>query len=208
MLTNESSEAAPLTRSVRRNKKANRSAAQERDVAFRILRILVCITFGALFTTTVMGNSSVGDWELLIESDGNEIERRVAFTPAHPDSGSGQKPKLVIRRIKPDSPVELMITATHDEKNDKCDYKDWELMIDATDVPVLGYTFEPAKTELKPKLGTPQDKLWNLFRKGLKLKVQAEQKCDSNSGVSTPVSHTFSLRGSSAAYKFVLGSVE
>jgi len=177
-------------------------------VALRILKNFVCITFGVLFTSAVMGKAGVGDWEFRVDSDAATIERRVAFTPAHPYSGSEPKPKLVISRMKPDSPVELMITDTHDEKNDKCDYKDWQLVIDTANVPVLGYTFEPAKTELKVKLGTPKDELWNLFRTGLKLTVQVEQKCDSYSGESNLVSHTFSLRGSSAAHKFVLGNVE
>jgi len=177
-------------------------------VVFRLLSIFVWFTAGVLCTSTAMGKASVGDWEFQVESDAAEIERRVAFTPAHLHAGSQPKPKLVIRRMKPDSPVELIIAATHDEENDKCDYKDWKITIDATNVPVLGYSFEPAKTELKPKLGTPEDKLWNLFRKGLKLTVQVEQKCDSFSGASNLISHTFSLRGSSAAYKFVLGSFE
>lgn len=193
---------------VRRNKLMNRPTAQEHHVAFRITSIFACVTFGVLFNGSVMGKAKVGDWEFGVESDGTAVERRVAFTSAHPYSGSKPRPKLVIRRMKPDSPAELMITATHDEKKDKCDYRDWKIMIDGTGVPVLGYTFEPAKTELKAKLGTPKDELWNLFRKGLKLTVQVEQKCDSFSGASDIVSYTFSLRGSSAAYKFVLRSTE
>ena len=161
-----------------------------------------------LFTGTVMGQARVGDWEFRFESKESETKARIALTSAHSYSGSKPKPKLVISRTKPNSPVKLLITDTHDKENDKCDYKDWKIKIDATDVPVLGYTFEPAKTELKAQLGRPKDELWSLFRKGLKLTIEVEQKCDSLSRESNLVSYTFSLRGSSAAYKFVLGGVE
>ena len=184
------------------------SAGQEYRVAFRILRIILCVTFGVLFTNNVPGQARVGDWEFRVESEGSVIKGRVALTSAHPYSGSKPEPKIVIRRTKPDNPVELLITDTHDKEKDKCDYKDWKIMIDATNVPVLGYTFEPAKTELKADWGAPEDELWGLFRKGLKLAVQVEQKCDSFSGESKLISYTFSLRGSYAAYKFVLGGVE
>ena len=198
----------PLMRSVRRDLIIYRPAGQERRVVFRILKIISCITFGVLFTSTVMGQARVGDWEFRVESDGTAIERRVALTPAQPYSDSKPRPNLVIRRMKLDSPLELLITATHDKEKNQCGYKDWKIMIDATNVPVLGYTFEPAKTELKAKWGSPEDELWSLFRKGLKLVVQVEQKCEHFSGESNLINYTFSLRGSSAAYKFVLGSVE
>ena len=177
-------------------------------MAFRILKIIVCINFGILFTSTAMGQASVGDWELRVESDETATESRVAVTSAQLYSGSKAQPNLVIRRIKLDSRLELLVTATHDKEKDKCDYKDWNIMIDSTHVPVLGYTFEPAKTELKAKLGSSKNELWSLFRNGLRLMVQVEQKCDSFSGESKLMNYTFSLSGSSAAYKFVLGAAE
>jgi hypothetical protein len=155
-----------------------------------------------------MGQASVGDWELRVESDETATESRVAVTSAQLYSGSKAQPNLVIRRIKLDSRLELLVTATHDKEKDKCDYKDWNIMIDSTHVPVLGYTFEPAKTELKAKLGSSKNELWSLFRNGLRLMVQVEQKCDSFSGESKLMNYTFSLSGSSAAYKFVLGAAE
>ena len=177
-------------------------------MSFRILKIIVCITFAVLFTSNVTGQARIGDWEFRAENEASEIKGRVALTSAHPYSDSKPKPNLVIRRMKPGNPVKLLITDTHDKDKDKCDYKDWKITIDATDIPVLGYTFEPAKTELKVNLGTPKDELWSLFKKGLELEVQVEQKCDSFSGESKLVSYTFSLRGSYAAYLFVLDGVE
>jgi hypothetical protein len=161
-----------------------------------------------LFTNSVPGQTRVGDWEFRVESEGSVIKGRVALTSAHPYSGSKPEPKLVIRRTKPDNPVELLIIDTHDKEKDQCDYNDWKIMIDATHVPVLGYTFEPAKTELKTDWGAPADELWEMFRKGLELAVQVEQKCGNYSAESNLVSYTFSLRGSYAAYTFVLGDVE
>ncbi len=177
-------------------------------MAFRFLKIIVCITSGVLSISAAMGQTRVGDWEFRVDSGDNQIEGRFASTLAQPHAGGEPKPNLVIRRLKPDSPVELLITDTHDNEKDKCDYKDWKILIDAIDVPVLGYTFEPTKTELKPNWKTPEDKLWSLFRKGLNLTAQAEQKCGSFSGEPKQKSYTFSLRGSSAAYKFVTGSAE
>lgn len=177
-------------------------------MAFRFLKFIVGITSAALFYGTALGQAPIGDWEFRVQSENSEIKARVASTLARPYSGDQPRPTLVIRQMKADSPVELLITATHDNEKDKCDYKDWKIMIDGTDVPVLGYTFEPTKTELKPNWGTPEDKLWSLFRKGLQLTAQVQQKCDSFSGDTNLKSYTFSLRGSSAAYKFVTSSVE
>lgn len=174
-------------------------------MAFRMLKIVVCIAFGVLFTSNAMAQARFGDWEFRAESDGSAIEGSVASSPAHPYSGSEPTPNLVIRRMKPGGPVELLIIDTHDSGKDECSYQDWNIMIDATNVPVLGYTFEPAKTELKAKLGAGQDELWRLFRKGLKFVVQVEKKCGSFSGETNPASYTFSLRGSSAAYMLVQG---
>ncbi len=177
-------------------------------MAFRILKTIVCITFGVLFASNVSGQARIGDWEFQVENEASAINGRFAFTFAQPDSDNEPKPRLIIRRVKPNSPVEILITDTHDKEKDKCDYKDWKIMIDSTNVPVLGYTFEEAKTELKADWSAPEDELWSLFRKGLKLAVQVEQKCDSFSGESNLISYTFSLRGSYAAYEFVLAGVE
>ena len=175
-------------------------------MTIRIPNHLLLVTLGLLFSGSAVGKAGIGDWTFQLERSESGVEQRIAFTRAHPHAGVQPRPKLVIRRVKPDSPVELMITATHDTRSDKCAYTEWKIVIDATEVPVLGYTFEPAKTELKAKLGTPRDQLWSLFRKGFKLMVEVEQKCDSASGVPNPVSHSFSLRGSNAAYKFVKGT--
>jgi hypothetical protein len=183
-------------------------AIQENCVTFRTTKIIACIAFSVLFSSTVLSQARVGDWEFPAEGDGTAIDGRVALTPAQSDSVVEPRSNLVISRMKPGSPPALLITDTHDEAKDKCSYKDWKVMIDSTNVPVLGYTFEPVKTELKAKLGNPQDELWSLFKKGLELVVQVEQKCDSAAGKPKLANYSFSLRGSSAAYKFVLGSAE
>lgn len=185
-----------------------RHVKQERRVAFRILNIVVALATTILFASTAVGGARVGDWEFGFENEGAEVKARTAFTPARSNSGSVTIPRLLIKRIESDSPVEIFIIDTHDLEKDQCVYQDWKIAIDSTDIPVLGYTFEPAKTELKTKLGTPVDKFWNLFKKGLTLTVETLQKCDSLAGKSEPVSHRFSLRGSSAAFKFVLGKIE
>ena len=177
-------------------------------MTFRIPGFIAYITCSVLFTNNAMGQTRVGDWEFPVEMGGAEIEGRAALSPAQSDTAVEPTPNLVIRQMKPGSPLELLITATHAEEKDKCTYKDWSILIDSTSVPVLGYTFEPVKTELKTKLGSPRDELWRLFKKGLKLVVQVEQKCDSTAGKPKLANYTFSLRGSSADYQFVLGSVE
>ncbi len=186
----------------------NMSSGQEYFVVFRALIIGSWIAFGALFAGTVMAQAKIGDWKFRLEGKGTEIEKRIALTPAQADSSNESIPNLVIRRVKPESPVELLITDTHDKETMKCDYKGWKIMIDKTDIPVLGYSVEPTTTELKARWGTPEDELWSLFRKGLKLTVQVEQKCDSFSGKPNLASYIFSLRGSRAAFELVLGSAE
>ena len=177
-------------------------------MSFRIPGIILCITFGVLFNNNVSGQERIGDWELRVQSEGGVTKDRVASTSAQANSGSKSTPKLVIRQTSPNKPVKLLIADTHNKEKDQCDYKDWKIMIDRTSIPVLGYTFEPAKTELKADWGAPADDLWKLFRKGLKLTVQVEQKCDSFSGESNLASYSFSLRGSYAAYNFVVADVK
>lgn len=175
-------------------------------MAFRLLKNLACITFGVLFTSAAIGQTKIGDWVFRSDSSGTVTAPGSAFTTAYSYSGSGPAPKLEIRRKKPGSPVELLVTGTHDEQKENCEYKDWKITIDSTSVPVLGHSFEPAKTVLKTKLKTPENKFWHLFRQGLKLTVQAEQKCDALSGELNQMNLGFSLRGSFVAYKLVLGS--
>jgi hypothetical protein len=177
-------------------------------VVFRDLTIVGCVVFGVLFGNAAMGQASIGDWAFHVEGEAGETKTRVATSLAHSYAGGEPTPQLVIRQVKAGSPVELLIIDTHDDEKDKCEYKDWKILIDAADVPVLGYTFEPTKTELKPNWGTPEDKLWGLFRKGFKLTAQVERKCDSFAGESRLESYSFSLRGSSAAYMFVTNGAE
>ena len=114
----------------------------------------------------------------------------------------------MIRRIKPGSAVELLVYDTHDTARDKCEYKDWKISVDATEVPVLGYTFAPARTELKVKWGTSVDDFWNMFVKGRKLTASVQQTCDSNFGKLNPVELEFSLRGSAASHMYVSSLAE
>lgn len=172
-------------------------------MAFRILNNIAGVSTGLLFAFSATGQTVVGDWSF--QANSGSDKSRVASTAAQAVAGVGQTPELVIRQKKPGSPIEMLVIGTHDKDADKCDYKDWKVSVDATDVPVLGYTFAPARTVLKAKLGGSKDQLWKLFRQGVNLDVRATQQCDSYTGASKEVNYTFSLRGSSAAYLFVQG---
>ena len=184
------------------------SAGEEFRVAFRIIKTIVGITFCVLFASNATGQARIGDWEFRAESEESAGNDRIAFSFDRGYSDSKPKPRLVIRQTKPGKPVKLLIFDTHNKEIDSCVYKDWKVMIDSASIPVLGYTFEEAKTELKANWSAPRDELWNLFKGGLRLEVQVEQKCDSFAGESKLASYTFSLRGSRAAYKFVLADPE
>ena len=122
--------------------------------------------------------------------------------------GEGAKPHIEIGHTGSGRALGFLVTGTHDTQQEKCQYRDWKVSIDGTDIPVLGYTFAPAKTELKTKLGTSTEEAWNRFKKGLRLTVRAEQKCDSDFGKPRQMSLVFSLRGSNAAFRYVTADID
>ena len=168
---------------------------------------LAVMLLGALPSFAAMGQSRVGEWAFLVEREAEQEKRRIALTAAQAYVGSEPTPKLILRREASDDAIELLIIDTHNVEKDKCEYKDWKLVIDKTDIPVLGYSFEPSKTLLKASWGASQDELWELFRKGYNLALEAQVQCDSSVEVRT-VNFPFSLRGSSAALKFIQAGIE
>ena len=170
---------------------------------FRRLMLAAAVTAGLFCPGVVTAEGGSGDWRFRVESGEDGAAGRSAYTAALGYPGGGAKPHIEIGHTGNDHSIGFMVTGTHDTKQEKCEYRDWKVSIDGTDIPVLGYTFAPAKTELKTKLGTSTGEAWDLFRKGLRLTVRAEQKCDSDFGKARQMSLVFSLRGSNAAYRYV-----
>ncbi len=146
-------------------------------MASRIVMTAVCLVFGMLFSSTVIGQTIVGDWQLEVSGLGTAFERRVALTPAQPYSGGEPKAILAIRRMKPDSPVELLVNASFDKEEEECRYSDWEMAIDAHEIPVFGFSAGSATAILKKHYSWPQDAFWQPIRKGSKVAVRVKQKC-------------------------------
>lgn len=144
-----------------------------------------------------------GDWQFRDYGEQDEAGGKMAYTSALDYSGEGPRPRIEIGSTSSGRTIAFLVTGTHDTRQEKCQYRDWKVSIDGTDIPVLGYTFAPAKTELKTKLGTSTKDSWDLFKKGLQLTVRAEQKCDSDFGKARQISLVFSLRGSNAAFRYV-----
>ena len=174
-------------------------------MAFRTVTTAVCLAFGMLFSSAAIGQTIVGDWQLQVDGLGTAFERRFALTPAQPFTGGEPKAILTIRRMKPDSPVELLVKATFDKEKEECRYRDWEIAVDGYEIPVSGSSVGSATAVLKTFDSDTRDLLWKLIREGSKLAVRVEQKCGWFFGDSKLKIHTFSLRGSSAAYDFLIG---
>lgn len=166
------------------------------------------VTIGLLCPGAVMAEGGTGDWRFRVESGEDGTDWRVAYTAALDYPGEGAKPHIEIGHTGSGRALGFLVTGTHDTQQEKCQYRDWKVSIDGTDIPVLGYTFAPAKTELKTKLGTSTEEAWNLFKKGLRLTVRAEQKCDSDFGKPRQMSLVFSLRGSNAAFRYVTADID
>ena len=169
-------------------------------------RLLVVAS--VLFSGAAIADGMVGDWKFLTERGDGEVVARVAHTSSLAATADGAIPRLVIRRAQSDDKVDLLVIDTHDPDKDNCEYKDWKLSIDKAEFAVLGYTFEPAKTQLKTKLGTSAEDFWSLFKKGYRISASALQKCDSKFGETQPLALDFSLRGSHAVYNFVIDASE
>ena len=170
--------------------------------------ILAMSVIGLFCPGAVAAAGGVGDWQFGVDGRQDGAGGKMAFTTALGYPGEGPKPHIEIGPTGSGGSIGFLVTGTHDTRQEKCQYRDWKVSIDGTDIPVLGYTFAPAKTELKTRLGTSTKGSWELFRKGLRLTVSAEQKCDSDLGKPRQLSLAFSLRGSNAAFHYVTADID
>jgi hypothetical protein len=164
---------------------------------------IVFILF-ATFASSALAQPRIGDWDFLLENDGTSREKRLASTPAQPFAGGAPAAVLALSRPSPQSPMDLMVSVTASEEEKKCKYGDWEVSIDSADIPITSFAVSPTSAILVAGWSISEDDLWTPFREGLKLVVRASQKCDGLFGDKKFLTLTFSLRGSAAAYKFVL----
>jgi len=174
----------------------------------RKLAFVVCFVFCTLFASAGISQTRIGDWQFRSDGDGTAFKRRFALTPAPPYSGGGPTALLVIRRMNPDSRIEMLVTATFDKDKDGCDYDHWEVTVDSYKFSVSGFSVAPSTAILKVLDTVEREAFWESFKKGLKLAIRVEQKCGGSFRDKKLIIRTFSLRGSTAAYNFVSGNVD
>ena len=69
-------------------------------MAFRIPGIVLSITFGMLFTSSVASQEKIGDWELRVQDEESETRGRVAFTFASVHSDSKRRIPAVTGNLR------------------------------------------------------------------------------------------------------------
>ena len=161
------------------------------------------------FPPLAMGQETIKDWEFVVEEQGTSREKRSASTRARPFVEGEPGAILAVRRLDPDSLMDLEVTINPDVEAGKvCKYDNWELAIDSTIIPVKSFSTSPVSAILVAGSGMSEAEFWEPFVNGINLVIHVGRKCDGIFGDVNFESYTFSLRGSAAAHKFVLNEPE
>lgn len=173
-----------------------------------MFKITLGFVFFALFATSALGQSSVGDWSFLVEHGGTSREKRIASTPAQSDTDGEPTATLALGRPAPESPMDLMVSIASGSEAQECQYSDWQIAIDSVNIPIKSFSNSPTSAILVAGAGIGEDDLWTPFRKGLKMLVRVSQNCEGLFGDKKVQMYTFSLRGSAAAFEFVIDEAD
>lgn len=167
-------------------------------------KITLGFVFCALIATSALGQANVGDWSFKVENGGTSREKRIASTPAQSFHNGEPTATLALGRPAPDSPMDLSVSIAPGEEAQECVYSDWQIAVDSTSIPVKSFSNSPSSAILVAGKGISEDDLWTPFRRGLKMVVFVSQNCEGLFGKKQVQTHVFSLRGSAAAFNFVI----
>ena len=163
--------------------------------------ILLCIIGPSPFAS--YAGTLVGDWYQEGLEDTANAKRRAYSQPISPSTETTQ----VTLGIKSPGLVDsvdfyLIISGKTTALN--CLYAVKEIAIDSKHFPVKSTTHSSDISQVLTRTDDDQQNLWREFRKGQNLSLKIHQTCsDQNEQTSEESTYDFSLKGSSAAYKFV-----
>jgi hypothetical protein len=169
------------------------------------LYVLVLLSFTGLNPVVANAGAMVGDWYLEDTEDAS-VESRRAITQPAVQSLEGNEVTLGIKSPGSVDPVDFLVIVSGDTPNSGCTYTVSEIAIDAATFPVSSSAHSSDISQITTRLADAQKRLWRAFRKGRNLSLSLRQVCGDQSVPANAVTtHVFSLKGSSAAYRFVSG---
>jgi endonuclease YncB( thermonuclease family) len=147
----------------------------------------------------------VGEWYQEDIEDVSPDERR-AFSQPISQSTDAIQVTLGIKSPGLTGIVDFFLVVSGKKSDANCQYTANEIDIDSRSFPITSTTQASSIFQLKTKSEGEQGQLWKDFRKGQNLTVKIQQACSDKNVQSSKVNtFDFSLKGSSAAYRFVAG---
>lgn len=165
------------------------------------LTIKILISVIGLYSINAIAGTLSGEWYL----ETSARDKREAFTIATSEStNQTTQATLGLRRIGLSNTNELYIIATSTKQANNCQYQIASAKIDANSFLLKGTSRNSQISDIKAKTSTQQSEFWRLLRKGKTFAVTLSQDCKNDpQSRNQTTTFRFSLKGSSAAYKFV-----
>ena len=147
----------------------------------------------------------VGEWYLEDTKDASNDER-LAFS--QPVSQSTDKTQVTLGLKSPglSDLADFYLIAFNKVKGSNCQYTVSEVLIDAKSFAIKSANHSLEKSVIETRTKKDKTQLWGAFRKGNKMSLRIRQACSGGNVPGNEVNtFDFSLKGSSAAYKHVVG---
>jgi micrococcal nuclease len=147
----------------------------------------------------------VGEWYLEDTKDASNDER-LAFS--QPVSQSTDKTQVTLGLKSPglSDLADFYLVVSSKVKDSNCQYTVSEVIIDSKSFAVKSANHSSDESVIETRTKKDKTQLWREFRKGKKMSLRIRQACSGGNVPGNEVNtFDFSLKGSSAAYKHVVG---
>jgi micrococcal nuclease len=167
------------------------------------LHLLLLLLIPGLSPNVGYAGTLVGDWYQEEMENSPNFERR-AFSQPISQSTEANQITLGIKSPGLMDPVDFYAVISSKSTDVNCQYVVREIIVDAEIFTIGSNDHSSDITQLLTKTDDEQAKLWRAFKKGQNLSLKIHQTCSSdNAQIDEVNTFTFSLTGSSAAYRFV-----
>ena len=171
------------------------------------MRLFILILLSIVGLSPIASNAGTleGDW-LQDDPDDASINEKRAISLPITQSTETTRVTLGIKSPGTTDLVDFFLIISNKTASPGCQYTVDEVIIDSKSFPVSSTTHISEISGLKARTADEQKRIWKAFRKGQKLSLKIRQICNAENVSSSEINtFDFSLKGSSAAYRFVIG---
>jgi len=196
---------APAPRNTPAHRLCRRVQVLFSNTAALLIRQLILLIIIGLNLNVSNAGTLVGEWYL---EDANEasVDERLAFS--QPVSQSSDKTQVTLGIMSPGLTdlADFYLVVSSKVKDSNCQYTVSEVAIDSKSFAVRSANQSSDRFVIETRTKEQKKQLWREFRKGNKLSLRIGQACSVENGSGNEVNtFDFSLKGSGAAYKHVVG---